>query len=198
LVIKWNFQFYSMDLKANYGSNLPGLVRLRLLDVAMVAGFSEPEYFKDLGTAEHSITSAAVVLNQELLDAGNNGWVDVWFLDGEKGYTEKLLPNGLWDTAVIVQPANDNAETRAWFEDIKKRRWIANVMDADGKARLVGTKDYPVVISEVDFTVSGYKSTRLALRCLSERRPYFCTAFFDNAIAAENSDFSEEFGFDFG
>lgn len=188
-----------MGIESKYGkSNLPGLLRLRVLDLSKVKDFSEPEFFKDLGVAAHTLTSAAITLKDEVIAMNDPGWEDIWFLGGENNYQESLEPNGNWLTTLAVNPANDSASTRAWVESAKKKRWLLNAMDADGKYRMIGTSAWPVKITGIGFDVSGYKGRVIQFSCLSARQPYFCTSFWDHEIETENSDFSEEFGFDFG
>jgi hypothetical protein len=121
----------------------------------------------------------------------------LWFLPGNGSYTEELVTGehgDYWKCGLVVKLSGDSLSNRAVIERMVGRRFLVFVVDNNSKYRLMGSLDFPVLVS-IAFSTVGMLGRSLSFSCSMNKQPYFVDTIVEKDLFG--SDFSEEFSDDF-
>lgn len=183
-------------------SNLPGLNRIRVIDVNDVLSIKYPHRF--IPPKELDGETLVIPGGHKLVDGGftfkeGAKFINIFFSPGQGDFSEgmnKTQHGVLWNSNVSITCPGDTPDVRGCIELLKNMRVLVLCLDNDNKPRLVGTLKQPCEIA-IDFTTSSFKSRTISFNALTKRQAYFSYAWTDNEFTGIGSEFSHEFNLDF-
>lgn len=176
--------------RADPTGNAPGMLRLRLLHARDVLGLADPKLILSSG---HGVTLPAGGLT---LAAGTQV-VDVEVPTGRLGYSENLQLAGKskrWAQTITLAVAVASPDRLEAVQVLANGRWLAVVMDANERYRLVGRPEQPLLCTVVQVDPTNCS---IRLEGLTPDPAFFIDDMATAALLGESSEFSYNFSFDF-
>jgi hypothetical protein len=176
--------------RADPSGNAPGMLRLRLLHARDVLGLADPKLILSSG---HGITLPAGGLTL----APDTNIVDVEVPSGRLGYSENMQVVGRskrWVQTITLAVAVASPDRLEAVQVLAHGQWLAVVMDANERYRLVGRPEQPLLctVVQVDPTNCAIK-----LEGLTPDPAFFIDDMATPALLGQSSDFGYDFSFDF-
>jgi hypothetical protein len=177
--------------RADQSGNAPGMLRLRLFHARDVLGLADPKLMLSSG-------------NGVILPAGGISLapgtlvVDVEIPSGVRlTYSETMQSAGRskrWLQTITLSIAVGSADRLDAAQVLAGGRWLAVVMDANERYRLVGRPEQPLLCMGL-----GADSTNVGLKLegLTLSPAFFIDDLSTAALLGEISDFSYDFSLDF-
>jgi len=191
------------NINAQHGmSNLPGLNKVRVIDVNDVLSIKYPH--RAIPPKELEDDVLVIPSGHKLVDGGvtlkeGAKFTNLYFSPGQGDFTESLSKTahgGLWNSNVSITCPGDSPDVRACIEVLKNMRVLVLCLDNDNKPRLMGTLKQPCEVM-IEFSTSSLKSRKISFNALTKRQAYFSYAWANDEFTGIGSEFSNEFNLDF-